>query len=162
MIAVDMLTHAQRNLVGEATLITNDQDFYPVVVAVMELGLKVHLLCDPHKTNDEFMYLSDETTRLDLNLLYHWLPEEFRKNYTLPLLNMNAKNVSANWNEGNFALGKAKSHMWQLQNLSSSASYFHKNLTSLLEFSVLEWPNCKELRVLLDNVKVDGEKALHT
>ena len=163
MIAVDMLTHAQRSLVSEVVLVTNDQDFFPVVVAVMELGTKVHLLCDPQKTNDEFMYLSDETSELNLFSIYDWLPDEFQREHQLPTFKDRLGTIrgGAIWNEGSFAVGN-DANMWQVLNLGTKESYFHRKLLPLLQFAILEWRNCKELINLLNTVEKKGEEVFLT
>lgn len=91
MIAVDILTHAHRGLVPNITLITNDQDFYPVILAAMEVGIRVTLVCQPQKTNDEFMHASDYLNSLNLVKFHGWLPKTLQDKYPLPVGHQNTR-----------------------------------------------------------------------
>ena len=84
MIATDILTHANRQLVPEITLITNDQDFYPVVLATMDTGVKVNLVCQSKKTNKEFMYATDSVVDLNIHRFHKWVSQNLRSKYPLP------------------------------------------------------------------------------
>lgn len=162
MIAVDMLTHAQRGLIEEATILTNDQDFYPVIVAVMELGVKVKLICDSEKTNDEFMYISDKTTTIDLKLFHTWIAQDVRQEFSLPVEHHRMRSGSSNWSEGTLHIGKMNGGSWEFWDSEAKKSYVHNELRQLVSYCIVKYPDCDRLNTLLESIKIVGEAALPT
>ena len=162
MIAVDILTRSQRKLIKNATLLTNDQDFYPVVVAARELGVKVHLICDPDKTNDEFMYLSDNTTKLSLNLFHSWVSEDTKSEYPLPKMHQKRKDAVAMWTIDNINISRTNDGYWEIWETEGKYRNIDKDLARLLEFSVFKWPDLDGLQNLLQSARVDGDAAIPT
>jgi uncharacterized LabA/DUF88 family protein len=65
-LAVDLLTHSFRGNMDEATLLTGDQDFRPVVEAVVREGMFLTLWSDPRTTSSELRTTADHRRSLDV------------------------------------------------------------------------------------------------
>lgn len=62
MLTVDMLTHAFRKNMHQATLLTGDNDFKPLIDALVQDGLFVTLMYPPDETSRELMQAADART----------------------------------------------------------------------------------------------------
>jgi uncharacterized LabA/DUF88 family protein len=66
MIAVDMLTHSFRRNMHEATLLTSDLDFKPLLDALVQHGMFVTLWYPPRKTSDKLIAAAYRSRRLHI------------------------------------------------------------------------------------------------
>lgn len=71
MLTVDMMRHANRNNVTEAAILTGDQDFTPVVRAVVDEGVLVTVLFPPGETSEELLRAADFRRPLTLPSLWN-------------------------------------------------------------------------------------------
>ena len=84
MIAVDMLTHAHRKNMNRATLLAGDQDFRPLIDALVRDGMFVELMYDPVSISTELADAADSRISLHPYWLAEWLPDDFKAQYPLP------------------------------------------------------------------------------
>jgi uncharacterized LabA/DUF88 family protein len=70
MIAVDMLTHSFRRNMHEATLLTGDLDFKPLIDALVQQGMFVTLWYPPGTTSQELIAAADRSQRLSVVSIY--------------------------------------------------------------------------------------------
>jgi uncharacterized LabA/DUF88 family protein len=75
MIAVDMLTHSFRRNMHEATLLTGDLDFKPLIDALVQEGMFVTLWYPPGTTSKELIAAADRSQRLSVASVYDALAE---------------------------------------------------------------------------------------
>jgi uncharacterized LabA/DUF88 family protein len=79
LIAVDMLTHTHRKNMTRLTFITGDQDFRPLVEAVVREGMYVTLWHGMQRTvSQDLMDAADETMTLDPHVIHGLSTQEFR------------------------------------------------------------------------------------
>ena len=84
LIAVDMLTHAYRRNTTRITFIAGDQDFRPLVDALVRDGVFVELVYDPASISSDLADAADQRTPLDPYWMFEWLVEDFKKTHPLP------------------------------------------------------------------------------
>lgn len=84
LIAVDMLTHTFRRNMHEATLLTGDVDFKPLIDALVREGMFVNLWYPPRHTSKELMSAADARIPLNIHALYELTTQRFRQQVTLP------------------------------------------------------------------------------
>jgi len=84
LIAVDMLTHAYRRNMHSVTFIAGDQDFRPLVDALVRDGMFIELMYDPRSISKELADAADARRILDPYLIFQWLDESFKKTHPLP------------------------------------------------------------------------------
>ncbi|MCB0633647.1 MAG: NYN domain-containing protein [Saprospiraceae bacterium] len=82
MIAVDMLTHSFRRNMHQATLLTADLDFKPLIDALVQDGMHVDLLYPHGKPNKELLYAADARRPLTFRELHAWCKTEFQESYS--------------------------------------------------------------------------------
>jgi len=66
-LSVDALLMASRGLFSGCTLISSDLDFYPLIGALVEMGIDVTLQYQPGHTNSELLVAADNVRPLTLN-----------------------------------------------------------------------------------------------
>jgi hypothetical protein len=71
--AVDALLMASRGLFGSCTLLTGDLDFKPLVTALVEMGVNVHLLYPEDETNDDLKAAADSVRAMTIDVWQEWL-----------------------------------------------------------------------------------------
>jgi len=86
MIAVDMLTHTYRRNMSELTFIAGDQDFLPLVEALVREGMFVTLFYERESGSRELINAADARKALDVYVLHSMLSEEFKQSHPLPAL----------------------------------------------------------------------------
>jgi uncharacterized LabA/DUF88 family protein len=86
MIAVDMLSHSFRRNMQEATLLTGDLDFKPLIDALVQDGMYVSLWYPKGKANYELIDAADSKIPLTINFVQDWFTKNFQKNAQLPKL----------------------------------------------------------------------------
>jgi uncharacterized LabA/DUF88 family protein len=84
MIAVDMLTHTFRRNMQHATLLTGDNDFKPLLDALVQEGMFVTLWYPPDETSRELANAADARKALDMWSLCHLLTPESRARFSIP------------------------------------------------------------------------------
>lgn len=85
MIAVDMLTHTFRHNMHQASLLTGDNDFKPLIDALVREGMPVTLWFPPGETNPELVNAADSRRPLDLQILWNWMTDESKARFRIPL-----------------------------------------------------------------------------
>lgn len=66
LLAVDMLTHAQRRITNAVTLLAGDLDFKPVVESVVELGVAVTVAFEPKSGSVDLALAADRRHQISL------------------------------------------------------------------------------------------------
>lgn len=84
MLAVDMLRHTFHGDVTHATLLASDQDFAPLVEAVVNEGVVVTVLFPPGETSGDLIRAADVRRPLDLHRLFSLFAQGTRASYALP------------------------------------------------------------------------------
>jgi len=84
-IAVDMLFHTLSDNMDSATLLAGDQDFVPVLEALVRAGMYVSLLYEAKSGSRELIHAADEAHEITLEDLRRWCNAEFRTQYELPI-----------------------------------------------------------------------------
>lgn len=84
LIAVDMLTHAYRRNMNSVSFVAGDQDFRPLVNALVRDGMFIELMYDPASISTDLADAADLRTPLSPYLIFEWLEDSFKKAYPLP------------------------------------------------------------------------------
>jgi uncharacterized LabA/DUF88 family protein len=84
LLAVDMLNHAVRANMAKAILITGDQDFKPLVDALVDMGLHVHLFGDHRHTSRDLADAADFYRPLHLTQYHEFSSEKFKRAHPIP------------------------------------------------------------------------------
>lgn len=84
LIAVDMLTHTFRRNMHEATLLTGDLDFRPLLDALVANGMFVSLCYPPNRTNPELLHAADRRLPFDIRAAYANATTDCRNRWKLP------------------------------------------------------------------------------
>lgn len=84
MLAVDMLMHCFKGNTNKFTLLSGDQDFKPVVDALVQEGAFVTLWYPPGETNAELVAAADIRRPISLRDLAGFLTESSRLRFILP------------------------------------------------------------------------------
>lgn len=84
LIAVDMLTHTHRKNMHRLTFVSGDQDFAPLLEAVVRDGMYVELLYPGGHTSQDLMHFADVAKPMDVDYLYSVATEAFQKANGLP------------------------------------------------------------------------------
>ncbi len=85
LIAVDMLTHSYKRNMHQISFIAGDQDFKPLVDALVRDGMFVELWHDPVSSSKELVYAADSRRRMDVYNVHSFLPRQFQKDNPLPV-----------------------------------------------------------------------------
>jgi uncharacterized LabA/DUF88 family protein len=84
LIAVDMLTHAHRRNMNTVSFLAGDQDFRPLIDALVRDGMFVELIYDPASISKELAEAADSRVPLTPYALFNWLEPEFQAANPLP------------------------------------------------------------------------------
>lgn len=84
MLTVDMLSHTFRRNMHEATLMTGDADFKPVVDALVHEGMFITVWFPPEETSKELLDAADARLPLNLGTLKRIMTDESRARFTIP------------------------------------------------------------------------------
>lgn len=84
LIAVDMLTHTHRRNMHKVAFIAGDQDFRPLVEAVVREGMFIDLWYEATTASSELIYAADSHRELDAYAIHEILDKEFQKMNPLP------------------------------------------------------------------------------
>jgi uncharacterized LabA/DUF88 family protein len=88
MLTVDMLTHAFRRNMHQATLLTGDNDFKPLIDALVQDGLFVTLWYPPDETSKELIQAADARRPLNVEVLGELLTTKSRAMFRIPTKGM--------------------------------------------------------------------------
>ena len=88
MIAVDMLTHSFRRNMHEATLLTGDLDFKPLIDALVHEGMFITLWYPQGTTSKELIAAADRSERFGIGSIYAAIAEP--RPFTLPTASSSA------------------------------------------------------------------------
>lgn len=91
-LAVDALLMASRGLFNSATLITGDLDFKPLVSALVDMGVDVHLQYPFGETNDDLLAAADRADPILLPTCIGWLEAGFLEANPMPYALINFQN----------------------------------------------------------------------
>ena len=83
-IAVDLLTHSYRKNMHQAAFIAGDQDFKPLVEAVVREGIFIEIWFEKSSASRDLLDAADGRWHLDLYTLQRYLAAPFRKAHPLP------------------------------------------------------------------------------
>lgn len=84
-IAVDMLSHSHRRNMDELDFIAGDQDFKPLLEALVRDGMYVRLIYEPKSASEALIESADAQRKINVyDVAYTWATDEFRKAYSLP------------------------------------------------------------------------------
>lgn len=83
-IAVDMLIHTIRGNMHQATFIAGDQDFEPLIEALVQEGMYVTIWCEAKHTSPELIYSADDRQYLNIQTLYNAFPQRIKDKFPLP------------------------------------------------------------------------------
>ena len=98
MIAVDMLTHSFRRNMNEATLLTGDLDFKPLIDALVQEGMYVSLWYPKGRTNYELVDSADSRKAIKIHDVKAWFTHTFQVKVKLPALTqLNPPNLDPSW-----------------------------------------------------------------
>jgi hypothetical protein len=84
LIAVDMLTHSHRRNANELFFIAGDQDFRPLIEAVVREGVYVNIYFDPKSRSTDLLDAADSAVQMDAYTLHSWMTQEFQQRHPLP------------------------------------------------------------------------------
>ncbi len=97
MIAVDMLTHTFGGNMNEATLLTSDLDFKPLLDALVQQGMNVSLWFQKNRTNYELVDAADIKTPLTIHEVRRWFTRDFEQKIALPESIQVNEQFTLNW-----------------------------------------------------------------
>lgn len=84
LIAVHMLTHSFNRNMDQATLLTSDLDFKPLLDALVQGGMYITLWHPKGNTNKELRYAADGRRELTLRQAHGWASPEWQLRHPLP------------------------------------------------------------------------------
>ncbi|MET3181028.1 UNVERIFIED_ORG: uncharacterized LabA/DUF88 family protein [Variovorax guangxiensis] len=84
LIAVDMLTHTHRRNMHRLTFISGDQDFAPLIEAVVREGMYVELLYPEGRTSADLRNFADVARPMDIDFLMGVATDDFVRSNGLP------------------------------------------------------------------------------
>ena len=83
-IAVDMLTHSYRRNMHRADFIAGDQDFKPLIEAVVREGMFVEIWFEKSSASVDLLDVADGRKPLDLYTVHGYLTKPFQETHPLP------------------------------------------------------------------------------
>jgi uncharacterized LabA/DUF88 family protein len=84
LIAVDMLSHAHRRNTDRMTFITGDQDFAPLVEALVREGVFVQLVYPKGHVSQDLRYFADAAVPMSASYLFERATAQFRARHSFP------------------------------------------------------------------------------
>jgi uncharacterized LabA/DUF88 family protein len=85
-LAVDMLTHAFNKNIWHATLIAGDLDFKPLVDALINLGVHLHIYYDPQSASRPLYHAADVSVPMTIQTYWHWSSDAHKKAHPAPTI----------------------------------------------------------------------------
>lgn len=149
MIAVDMLTHSFRRNMHEATLITGDLDFKPLIDALVQDGMYVSLLYPKGRVNYELVDAADSKRPLTIGKVQQWFTDTFKSKVKLPDINQ-FKNLN---------LGMEWKKIEKIEQMNCEAFFYEKQGTYAAAvpnpdggYFLLRHDNLNQLRFYVNHV----------
>lgn len=93
-IAVDMLMHAHRGNMSHCTLLAGDQDFKPVIDALVQEGINTKVWYKNGSTSRELIYAADAKEEFSYQSIYNLLPLSLRKDVPFPTCQTTSRDTS--------------------------------------------------------------------
>ena len=87
LLACDMLTHAHRKNMDQLAFVAGDQDFRPLLDAVVRDGMYVTLIYDPAHTSGDLINMADARRALDCLSFWKLFSPTFLARHPVPVLN---------------------------------------------------------------------------
>lgn len=84
-IAVDMLMHSHRRNMHRIAFITGDQDFKPLVDAVVREGMFIELWYEPRSASQDLVDAADSRRKLDAFAIHGLLTQAAQKQHCMPI-----------------------------------------------------------------------------
>lgn len=84
LIAVDMLTHTYRRNMHRVAFVAGDQDFRPLVEAVVREGMFIELWYERSSASAELIAAADAHRSLDAYAMYNVLDRRYQKHHPFP------------------------------------------------------------------------------
>lgn len=94
LIAVDMLTHTHRRNMHRLTFISGDQDFAPLIEAVVREGMYVELLYPEGRTSSDLRHFADVARPMHVEFLMGVATDAFVRENGLPFREYHYDNTS--------------------------------------------------------------------
>ena len=99
-IAVDLLTHSYRRNMHHAAFIAGDQDFKPLVEAVVRDGMFIEIWFEKSSASRDLLDAADGRRHLDLYTVHRYLTRPFRDAHPLPKRRTKSRpSVATGWLE---------------------------------------------------------------
>jgi uncharacterized LabA/DUF88 family protein len=83
-IAVDMLSHAYRRNMDQATLLAGDLDFKPLIDALVQAGMFVSVWYEESSASRELVYAADNRIQLNIQSVYNLMGGDLKSKYPEP------------------------------------------------------------------------------
>lgn len=115
LIAVDMLTHTHRKNMHRLTFVSGDQDFAPLLEAVVRDGMYVELLYPEGHTSQDLMHFADLARPMDVDFMYSVSTEAFKRDNGLPTRSGESDSAPANgvWISEGLSAGVSFATVWR-------------------------------------------------
>lgn len=84
LLAVDMMNHAIRQNMTQATLIAGDRDFKPLVESLVQMGLYVEIVADQSSVSKDFAYAADSFRKITFVDYHNWSSDTVQVNFPIP------------------------------------------------------------------------------
>lgn len=159
LISVDMLTHTYRRNMHRLAFIAGDQDFRPLVEAVVREGMFIELWYEPTSASSELVFAADAHRTLDPYVIHSWLERSYQEAHPMPQRHLaqtkdigNGKLIAQaiTSSNSNAELYEASNHYTLIQPDDNTYKYFlHMSHTDLdflkkiysLSYGNVEWVN---------------------
>lgn len=96
LIAVDMLTHTHRKNMHRLTFVSGDQDFAPLLEAVVRDGMYVELLYPQGHTSQDLIHFADVASPMDMRYMHFVSTASFKQRNPLPTYSNGASSSPEN------------------------------------------------------------------
>lgn len=139
-IAVDMLTHSHQRNMHRVSFIAGDQDFKPLVNALVREGMFIDLWYVKGHVSEDLLLAADSRRELDVYWMHSITDRSFRGKHSLPLIHSQPGNHTTIQNEGILkerALnGSDKVYLWNVKNgfIIAQPSRENEGYTDFLSF----------------------------
>lgn len=142
-IAVDMLTHSHQRNMHKISFIAGDQDFKPLVDAVVREGMFIDLWYVNGHISEDLLLAADSRRELDIYWMYSITDTVFRKKHSLPSILSQAGSNTKIEREGilkeQAINGSDKVYLWGVKSgfIIAQPSRVNEGYTDYLSFSDL-------------------------
>ncbi len=139
-IAVDMLTHSHQRNMHRVSFLAGDQDFKPLVDAVVREGMFIDLWYAKGHVSEDLLLAADSRRELDIYWLHSITNKVFRQKHSLPAGVSQPGNHTTIEREGilkeQAANGPDKVYLWKVNNgfIIAQPSRLNEGYTDFLSF----------------------------